>query len=214
MKRQSWIYAGVAAAVAFGLGGASPARACMNGVLEEVEWQVEEAHRAERLLRAGNIRGALRRAGWTIRRLRGSSQNRGIRLRLERVLAVSTVRLEGRVDRRRWRARPDASASQRRGNLIWAREIFAERVAGTQATVVDRARLAEAMVALGQNEEALAILSDLRDRDVLPDPRAYATLARAHHALGQNEARERARRGCEAIASRRQRLVCPSFPRS
>ncbi|HJL19348.1 MAG TPA: hypothetical protein RMH99_27025 [Sandaracinaceae bacterium LLY-WYZ-13_1] len=200
---------------ALALAAPAPAHACLNGVELEVEENASSAARSERLVRSGHLRRAFRLAGHALHELRNarSRRARNLRWRLKRVLAVATVRLDGQVDRRRWRTPRRVPAGRRTENLRWALAVL-QRMARSSDDPVVRARHAEALVQLGRHRRAVRILQPLAENDLMPDAYGYAALARAQHALGDDEETDRALEACRAIVSRQRRAICPSLDRS
>lgn len=195
----------------------APASACFNEMEIELREEAVKTARAERLMRSGHLRRAFRIAGRTLRDLErdaDASPGRALHLgnRLRRVVAVSAVRLDGAVDRRRWRTPGRVSDDARREQLEWAVATL-WRLARS-GDPVDRARYAEALERVGRHQEAVAILARLAEDDLMPDAYGFAALARSQDALGRAALRDRARRACEAMTRRERRGICPSFPAS
>ena len=209
MRGAIWIAAALVSAAP------GPAAACVNGVELEVHENVSNTSRAERLVRDGHLRRGFRLAGRTLREVARatSAEGRAQRERLKRVLAIATVRLGGRVDRRRWRTPSEVSASARDENLRWALEVLAQMARRSDDPVV-RTRHAEAFAALRRWRAAADILQPLAERDLMPDAYGYATLARAQHELGDADEASRAIRACRAVASYAERGICRDPGRS
>lgn len=215
MRRSLLVLAlGLAPSLTFAPGGAA---ACFNEMEIELREESIKTLRAERALRSGHLRRAFRLAGRTLRDLErnpdaspGRVQHLGARLR--RVVAVSTVRLGGAVDRRRWRTPGHVEEADRAASLEWAASTLRELARSREP--IDEARYAEALVRLGRHAEAARILSRLAEDDVMPDAYGYAALATAQDALGRDGDRDRAGRACRAMTRREQRGICPSFGES
>ncbi|MEM9068491.1 MAG: hypothetical protein AAGE52_08290 [Myxococcota bacterium] len=192
----------------------SPSDACLR------EWEMilrEESvgtSRAERLLSQGYLRRSFRNAGRayrSLRRNRGEDPARASRIerRLKVVLAVTTVRLDGRVDRRRWRTPRAADKTARTENLRWA---------VTQLESLDQddpqvqARLGEAYARLMDRQaDAARVLRGLAERDLMPDVYGYAALARTQRSLGEVADANLAAQVCRRRANRAQQGICPAF---
>lgn len=209
-RPRAWLPPALLAAALMATSSPAPARACVNGVELQVDPKTRDVARAERWLRAGHIRHSMGLAGRTLHELRGRRRTGPLGARLNRVLAVSTVRLAGRVDRGTWRGRPRLPESDRVENLEWARGVLSDLARGDDDPV-DHARLAEALGALERWAEAARILEDLDRRDLMPDARSYVTLARARDALGARRERDQALRGCRAVVGRGERGLCRPF---
>lgn len=204
-------------ALAFGSPLTSPVDACHNGVELELDRETAQTSQSERRLRTGRIRSALQLAGRIRRGLTAYrtsdgfviSRRASLLARLDRVLAVITVRLGGGVDRDRWRASDDAPRATRRDNLQWAADRLAALLADSPDDPVTRARLGEAWLHFpAHHAEAATMLQELSDDRVMPDVYGYATLAKLHDALGNEIASADALRRCHARANRAERGVC------
>lgn len=72
-----------------------------------------------------------------------------------------------------------------------------------------KARLAEALGRKKRWPEALKLLADLEQRDLMPDPEAWATLAVARDATGDAAGAEASRGRCGKVAKRPDQCVFP-----
>ena len=72
-----------------------------------------------------------------------------------------------------------------------------------------KARLAEALGRRKRWPEVLKLLADLEQRDLLPDPEAWATLAAARAATGDAAGAEAGRTRCEKVAKRPDQCTFP-----
>lgn len=133
-----------------------------------------------------------------------------MRARANRILALTVVRLDGQVDRRRWIPSSRISDRDRRTNLLWALSIFEVEALGGEPTM--RARRAEALARIpGRGEEARAILADLSDRDLMPDAWGHRALAELSDTGGDHDRRDREVRLCQVRAGNDAHAICPEF---
>jgi hypothetical protein len=133
---------------------ATPAYPCLNGTIYEGDEAVKAIVQIEAYLEAGNYgaaRGMLTDVHW----FNAAAEARAADA--EMVVALRTA--PRRVAR----------------NAI---DYFAKRSKQNPKNLRYRAWLAESYAAVNKREEALAILTDLHQRDVMPDGFAYVTLAK------------------------------------
>ncbi len=147
------------AAIAFAVlaATATPAWPCLNGTLMEGDHAVRTLAQIESLLETGQYSQARELLGtddsvhWMDKRLLGRVND------AQMVLALRTA--------------PRRAAKP-------AVEYFAKRSKAQPKNLRYQAWLAEAYATLNKREQALAILVDLHDRDLMPDGFAYVTLAK------------------------------------
>jgi hypothetical protein len=185
--------------VAVGLpaGGARPARACLNGMIEETDNRVERVAAAERDLARGAPQGALKRLaggphvacshpGTTkaCALVGGQKWDPALRRRWALATAVATLRI-------------DLEAAERVAqHLLYLKELYGD-------SPYIQARLAEALAHVaGSEPRALALLAELEQRDLMPDADGYALLARLRRAHGDAPGSERALVRCRKIAGK------------
>jgi hypothetical protein len=126
--------------------------------------------------------------------------------RARRILALAVVRGEGSL--RSVKGFAATTPAARVGNVDWAAGVLRSIEAERRGDPVAEADLAEGLAALGRHEdEALAILADLTERDLVGSAHAYATLARIRTARGDAEGARAALRRCELMA-RTPAIVC------
>jgi ATP/maltotriose-dependent transcriptional regulator MalT len=135
----------------------SRAHACFNEVARTVEDDVRLVQRAEKLLEGG----LYAKAGRTLKGWKFS--NARLRERTADVRAVVALRLRTSKD-----------------DITWVVDHFKARTEAKAGAkdVRFRAMLAEAYFATGKLDEARTILTDLVQRDLMPDEYAYVTLAK------------------------------------
>lgn len=191
----------------------SPTEACVRGMDDAYYEESRDVSRARRLFSQGQLRRSFRVAGraWSRveeRRAEDPGRHDRLKRRAMLVLASVTIRLDGNVDRRRWRSR-DVSKSQRAQNLLWAIEQL-ESIAGEDDPEIN-ARIGEAYQHLAnRQQDAIRVLEPLAQADLMPDVYGYAALARAYRMVGNDEGRELAVSVCRRRASRVQQGICPA----
>lgn len=192
----------------------SPSEACIRGFEDAYHEESNEIGRARRLFSQGHLRRSFRLAGRAIARVRRNpnedpAQARRLQNRADLLLASLTIRLDGKVDRRRWRTPDDVSKADRTANLRWAITQL-EAMDGDDPQVA--ARLGEAYGRLADRQaDAVRTLEPLAESDLMPDVHGYAALARSYAALGNADGRDMAVRVCRQRASRVQQGICPAF---
>lgn len=191
----------------------SPTEACIRGMDDAYYNESRDVSRARRLFSQGHLRRSFRVAGRAWNRVRGRraedpARHGRLKRRAMLVLASVTIRLDGNVDRRRWRAR-DGSKSERFENMQWAIEQL-ESV-GEREDPEIAARIGEAYQHLANRQrEAIALLEPLAEADLMPDVYGYAALARAYASVDNEEGQGLAAATCRRRASRAQRTICPA----
>jgi hypothetical protein len=118
--------------------------------------------------------------------------------RAARILALALVRSVGTLAN----VTGFSAENERTINLEWSVAVL-RLVSGARPNdPVAQADLGEAMSALSKYEtEALGVLADLADRDLVGSAHAYAALARLRAARGQGSASRAALDRCEAMTS-------------
>lgn len=89
------------------------------------------------------------------------------------------------------------------------RKLVAEQEKAGQEDPWVKARLAEALGRKKRWAEALPLLTDLEQRDLVPDPEAWATLAAAREATGDAAGAEASRGRCSKVAKRPEQCAFP-----
>ncbi len=167
----------------------APSEACINGVELRVDDGKRLVARADKALQRGRHKDAIRAADMALRR----SGPARVHQRAALIRALAVIRSDGRHA-----LRTDAGKLKGRAAVAEATRILAgeTKIPGSGEPRW-KAALAEGLEATGQTDEALAILEDLAGRDLLPDARAFAALARLRaesgNAPGANTAAERCR---------------------
>jgi hypothetical protein len=115
-----------------------------------------------------------------------------------RVLALAVVRGDGTLAN--VRGFSGRGAADRTANLEWATGVLRSISAERRNEPVAQADLGEALAATaGKEEEALAILGDLADRDLVGSAHAYSALARIRASRGDADASRSALSRCELM---------------
>lgn len=192
----------VAAAAVSGLAlvPARSARACGNEVYIQLT-PVQEIAAAEKDLennRLGEAASRVRARYPGIRTLGADAPP--LALRAERIYALALVRADGHLD--------SALGWARWGNLEWAIETLAALDAKRPNDPRSQADLAEARTRLSRTRaEAVRVLEDLDQRDLLGSPFAYLALARARRTAGDDGGVQAALRRCSMMSSDKRRCA-------
>jgi hypothetical protein len=213
-----WLGVGLSPVVA-----AAPARACGNAVMH-ADGVVGHLVEADTLLAAGTTTDALR----ILRRVRATLDDADgsyawddggrfsadreeiarIEVRVATLLAVAIVRRDGAVDRRSMRPLRRVRPPARESALRWA---VTQLAAAAGADPLARARYAEAQSHLPDLEgEALATLTDLANRDLVPDAWGWRALATIRERRGETGPRDQALARCRTAAGAAAATVCPA----
>ena len=184
----------------------SGARACLNGVIHDTQQAAQLLAQAERAVAGGHPRRALAHleGGPTV------SCRDPLSIKSCRIASGDDVLVDDRLMARRW-ALLTAVARLRahRGNaetlarhLLYLKQLYGD------APFI-QARLAEALSrVVGTKPNALALLTDLEQRDVMPDAEGYALLARLRRLRGDLPGYERAMIRCQQM--NRAPAACPA----
>jgi len=114
-----------------------------------------------------------------------------------RVLALAVVRSDGAVSPGSLRS---STASDRGTNLAWAAQTLRDQSARHANNPSYRTDLGEALAKIpSERAEALLILGQLADKDLLTTAEGYAALARLRAASGDASARDAAVARCQAM---------------
>lgn len=203
----------LAAGSSFTLTALAPreARACGDGFdfAPRIDHRIEGVARAEKALREGRYTAA---AGSVVRMFpalqKATMGHDPLIDRAFRTLALAIVRAGGAlpIDReipRELRGTwAGGSEEDRRANLEWAL-VTMRGLSDRQKDADDpalKSDLGEALAAAGRHDEALAVLADLAERDLLTSPEAYAALAGLRERAGDAAGKLAALRKCEAMA--------------
>lgn len=200
------------------------AAACENAVAVELSQVMRRLDHAERELHAGRTREALADARFVLSATSGrgypydlvltspaeEARARRLASHARNLQALAIVRRDGRIDRRRWVPTSRVTETERRAALDWALATL-ERAAASREPLA-RARFAEALARFEpRREEARAILTELAQRDVMPDAWGYRVLAELADRRGDTALRNDAISRCHARAGGDARVVCPSL---
>ncbi len=145
---------------------------CVNVVRYHVELAIQDVQEAERQIEVGNYADALRI-------LDGGSYGGDLGRRVEDMRAVIAMR------------------TQKKNEITaWVLPHFRDRLKHNKGEVRYQAWLAEAQIKYGSQTVALALITELQRKDLMPDASAYLTLAK----LSIGEQRESALAACRTRA--------------
>ena len=188
------------------------ASACMNGV--ELERKYPALVRAaEGALHRGLAASAFNKAIYVLHHLATSEgtddqdlrRRRYLARRAERIAALAIIRLDGRADLKRRRARRSAPRRTRRASLRWARNVLQNNYSRRPSDPTTIAHFAEGA---SRSMQALRLLRKLQRKDLMPDAWGYAALARLELIAGGGTAHAKALARCRHLAGRYQKRIC------
>jgi hypothetical protein len=114
-----------------------------------------------------------------------------------RILALASVRSDGNIAAGTMK---NATAADRSGNLEWSIETIRKLSAKRGNNPSYQTDLGEALSKVASHhDEALKVLDELADKDLLTSAEGYAALARMRAEKGDAAAREAAQKRCEAM---------------
>ncbi|WP_437305397.1 hypothetical protein [Sorangium sp. So ce388] len=177
-------------------------------IMPAIDHRVMGVAQAEQALRDGRITAA---AGSVIRmfpEIRRISYDKDPLLnRAFRVLAVATARGDGalqvaaEVPRELLETWGGASADERRGNLDWSIRALRRLNEQRKDDPALQTDLGEALARSTEHRgEALKLLGDLAEKDLLASPEGYAALAQLRALAGDSAGHDAAASRCEAMA--------------
>ncbi|WP_437588584.1 hypothetical protein [Sorangium sp. So ce1000] len=177
-------------------------------IMPAIDYRVMGVAQAEQALRDGRTTAA---AGSVIRmfpELRRISYDKDPLInRAFRVLAVATARADGalqvapEVPRELLETWGGASAEERKGNVDWAIRALRRLNEQRKNDPALQTDLGEALARAPEHRgEALKLLGDLAEKDLLASPEGYATLARLRALSGDSAGHDAAASRCEAMA--------------
>lgn len=114
-----------------------------------------------------------------------------------RILALASVRSDGNVAAGTMK---NTTAADRAGNLAWSIDTIRKLSAKRGNNPSYQTDLGEALSKVASHhDEALKVLGELADKDLLTSAEGYAALARMRAEKGDATAREAAQKRCEAM---------------
>jgi hypothetical protein len=178
-------------------------------IMPAIDYRVMGVARAEQALRDGH---ALAAAGSILRMFPEIHRAQNVRAplvdRASRVLAMAAVRAGGalsKIDKEiphelsgTWRG---ATAKERQANLEWSISALRRLNERRQNDPALQTDLGEALSKVeAHGAEALKILGELGDKDLVASPEGYAALAQLRAQAGDTEKRDAAAKKCETMA--------------
>ena len=180
---------------------AGPALACKHVMRIQTETEATLLVQADKALRSGKTPKAFKLAEKAMRGLkskRSTSSSKRLMTRAQRIVAVATIRLEGKV---KLDGKSPAKAAQRKANMGWAIKELRKQLKTRPHDVYLKTRLGEALAGLPNfRQEALALLSDLAKKDLMADARGFVVLAKLRHEAGDTTGRDAAVKRCQSMA--------------
>ena len=181
----------VAALVAM---GPVPAQACENAVQLSLDKAKQQLALAEKQLQLGNARKVLYALEET------STDDERVNAELGLAVAVAGLRLgldnvnRGNNPAKFIRLAYEANPDHPRMQALYAESLLRGTFRGTQNTKAAQSQ---------RTAKALALLTELESRDLMPDAHAWAALSRAHREAGSEREARAANDRCLAAAAKR-----------
>lgn len=169
----------------------APANACENAVVLTLDKAKQKLVQAEKQLQLGNPRKALYALEET------STSSEAVNAEIELVVAVAGLRLgrdnvnRGENPAKFIRLAYEEKPTDPKLQALYAESLMRGIFRGTLNTKAAQAH---------RDATALALLTDLESRDLLPNAHAWATLARAHRKSGHDQKARAANERCVAVA--------------
>lgn len=162
---------------------------------------VQEIARAEKALEGGQNLAAARAVLGTFPRVRvATAGNNPLETRALRVFALAIVRSDGSVDEKKAGVRAQGEWTKN-ANLEWAVQSLREIDQNRPNDPTVQADLGEALSKLPHGRaEAMKILANLAQKDLMGSPHAYAALAKMKSESGDLAGAEAAIKRCEEMS--------------
>ncbi len=196
----------------------SDADACLHGMKRDSDRDMQLLARAKTALKSGKYKRAFTLAkrinsspinvtkmGSKLRRIktrpgpyRGA---RSLRTRAARVMAVATIRLDGKTQ---LTGKMPRSANERLENVKWAANTMRAALSKRPHDAFLKSRLGEALAKIpAARKEALELLESLAKEDFLADAHGYAAFARLLSWNGDQDGKDEALKRCIAMAKKK-----------
>ena len=178
------------------------AGACENGVLMVVDTKTPLIARAEKALNEGQFTPAAVGVMQVFPKIKNTpAASSPLASRGLRIMALAIARTEGALSV--GGVFSGATPDERTANLEWAITTLRNLSKLRPHVPFLKTDLAETLSKVPQyRPEALSILTDLADKDLITSAHGYATLARLREASGDKAGGEAALKRCEAIAKK------------
>jgi hypothetical protein len=174
------------------------ARACGTEVYREIDNNAALVAQAEQSLSEGKNARAAAKAIQAFPALKIVKPGElPLADRALRILALSSTRADGAINAGGMKG---LTPADRAGNLAWSIDVLRKLGAKRGNNPTFQTDLGEALAKLpAHQDEALKILGELADKDLLTSAEGYAALGRLRAAKGDAPAREAAVKRCEAM---------------
>jgi hypothetical protein len=203
-KRSLLVSAALAVTLAlpFLIAAERTAAACENGVLMVVDTKTPLIARAEKALNEGQFTPAAVGVMQVFPKIKNASATSSpLAARGLRIMALAVARTEGALSV--GGVFSGATPEERAANLDWAITTLRNLSKLRPHVPFLRTDLGEALSKVPKHRaEALAILSELSDKDLITGAHGYAALAKLREASGDKAGGEVALKRCEAIAKK------------
>ncbi len=188
MKMKGVVVAGLMVVV--GMAVPSGADACLRMKrrrVQKVDHKLQDVNRAEHMLARGQTSRAAKLARKRFRKFTAATgepdSGKALFNRAQRTIALAAVRSDGAVDL--GKGMRGKTADGRMGNLAWATSVLEIQSAAEPDNLLLRTYLAEALMHQpGGDAQAVELLSQLANDDLMPTARGFALLAQGQQRLG------------------------------
>ncbi len=203
MKFKGAVVAGLMVFV--GLTVPSVADACLRMKrrrVQKVDHKLQDVNRAEHLLAKGQgaraAKVARKRFGKFTAATGEPDSGKALFNRAQRTIALAAVRAEGAIDL--GKGMRGKTGPQRLSNLAWATSILEIQAAAEPDNLLLRTYWAEALMHQpGGDAQAVQLLSQLANDDLMPTARGFALLAQGQQRLGDVSGRDLSLQRCREL---------------
>lgn len=191
--------------VAAGVMVPSGADACLRMKrrrVQKVDHKLQDVNRAEHLLAKGEGSKAAKVARKRFKKFTAATgepdSGKALFNRAQRTIALAAVRSDGAIDL--GKDMRGKTAEQRRANLAWGTSILEIQAAAEPDNMLLRTYLAEALMhQAGGEAQAVELLSELANDDLMPTARGFALLAQGQQRLGDVSGRDLSLQRCREL---------------
>ncbi|MBV1862504.1 MAG: hypothetical protein KUG77_29045 [Nannocystaceae bacterium] len=191
--------------VVVGMAVPSEADACLRTKrrrVQKVDHKLQDVNRAEHLLAQGEGSRAAKVARKRFRKFTAATgepdSGKALFNRAQRTIALAAVRSGGAIDL--GKGMRGKTAQGRVDNLAWATSILEIQAAAEPDNLLLRTYLAEALMHHpGGDMQAVELLSQLANDDLMPTARGFALLAQGQQRLGDVSGRDLSLQRCREL---------------
>lgn len=170
--------------------------------VQKVDRKLQDVNRAEHLLAKGQGSKAVKVARKRFKKFTAATgepdSGKALFNRAQRTIALAAVRSDGAIDL--GKDMRGKTAEQRRANLAWASSILEIQAAAEPDNMLLRTYRAEALMhQAGGDAQAVELLSELANDDLMPTARGFALLAQGQQRLGDVSGRDLSLQRCREL---------------